>query len=226
MNEHDGEAIRGIPGVLPPGERVLWQGSPNWRVLAWRALLVGPVLCYFAVLAVWRIVQSVLVGDGLLSGLGWALGLMPGAVMATAILCGIAYWLARRTIYSITTRRVVIRFGVAFQMAVNLPFAEIGGARLKVHGDGSGDLPLVMTGRGRIAWLHLWPNVRPWRMTQVEPMLRAVENPEDVSRILSDALTAYHAEHATDRVAVPAAGDRTTDGRKAPAPEGAEPAFG
>ena len=32
--EHEFEAVTGLPEPLPAGERVLWQGSPDWRALA------------------------------------------------------------------------------------------------------------------------------------------------------------------------------------------------
>ena len=37
--EHEFEAARGLPELLPAGERVLWQGSPDWRGLAREAEL-------------------------------------------------------------------------------------------------------------------------------------------------------------------------------------------
>lgn len=33
--EHDFEAVRGLPGALPQGERIVWQGPPGGR--GWRA---------------------------------------------------------------------------------------------------------------------------------------------------------------------------------------------
>ena len=51
-----GDRLGGLPSRLPPGERILWQGRPDWRVLARRALHVrglafylGLMLCWFAV---------------------------------------------------------------------------------------------------------------------------------------------------------------------------------
>ena len=44
------EPVRGLPAMLPPGERLLWQGNPAWRSLAIRAYHVRKVALYFAVL--------------------------------------------------------------------------------------------------------------------------------------------------------------------------------
>jgi hypothetical protein len=45
------EPIRGLPAMLPAGERLLWQGTPNWRGLAVRSYHVRKIAAYFAFLA-------------------------------------------------------------------------------------------------------------------------------------------------------------------------------
>ncbi len=42
------EPIRGLPEMPPEGERILWQGSPDWRALAWRVFHIREVTFYFA----------------------------------------------------------------------------------------------------------------------------------------------------------------------------------
>ena len=61
---------------------------------------------------------------------------------------------------------------------------------LRVFRDGSGDLPLQLQGGVRLAWLHLWPHVRPWRVAQPQPMLRGLREPERVAAIMKDAIAA------------------------------------
>ena len=53
VTEMTGKQIAGLPGPLPPGEVLLWQGAPNWWTLARRALHIHQVAAYFAVLLVW-----------------------------------------------------------------------------------------------------------------------------------------------------------------------------
>ena len=95
--------------------------------LARRALHVRGVAIYFAILLVWRL--AVLIGagttlpDALLGGL-WIVGL--GGV-AIAVLCVLAWLLARSTLYTVTNRRLVMRFGVALPGATNLPVAALKG---------------------------------------------------------------------------------------------------
>ncbi len=74
-------------------------------------------------------------------------------------------------------------------ITVNLPFKQIDGAGLRLHADGTGDMPLKLSRRDRLAVLAIWPHMRPWRLTRPEPMLRSVANAGGVADILSAALT-------------------------------------
>jgi len=47
-HEHEWEAAPGLPSALPAGERVVWQGAPNWKRLAIHAFHVRKVALYFA----------------------------------------------------------------------------------------------------------------------------------------------------------------------------------
>ncbi|NCV86392.1 MAG: hypothetical protein EBW14_11085 [Oxalobacteraceae bacterium] len=58
--EHELEAAPGLPEPLPAGERVLWQGSPNWKQLALEAFHVKQVAVYFVFML---LLQAVLIWD-------------------------------------------------------------------------------------------------------------------------------------------------------------------
>ncbi len=185
MSEYANEPVRGLPGHLPDGEYIVWQGSPAWLPLARRAFHTHLVAGYFAVLVAW---------SGLTALTGQARTLLPGigvtfavGVAAVGLLGLLAYLAARATVYTITNRRVVLRFGIALPKCVNLPFGQIAAAGLKVHADGSGDLPLTVK-TTRLGYLHLWPNVRPWRVNAPEPMLRALAEPAMVAALLAEAV--------------------------------------
>jgi hypothetical protein len=185
------EPIRGLPEALPPGERILWQGSPDWRALAVRALHVRKVAAYFGLLAAASVAGSVVIdGKALPAALGSAAGLALPALAALGLLGLYAFLAAGATVYTITDRRVVMRFGVALPLTVNIPFKIVGSAGLKLDRDGTGDIPLALTGRGKIAYLALWPHARPWRVSRPEPMLRAVPDAARVGRLLAGALAA------------------------------------
>jgi hypothetical protein len=175
---------------LPAGEVVLWQGAPSFRSLVRRALHLRTLGIYFAVLVAWNGIAAFLAGESAAAA-GLTVLLATAASLAVLGFVALAGWLiARTTRYTITSRRVLMRIGVALPMTLNLPFAIVGGAGLKVHADGTGDIPLALTGSGRVAYLHLWPHARPWRVGQPEPMLRCVPEADRVAAILGHALQA------------------------------------
>nr|WP_295662887.1 photosynthetic complex putative assembly protein PuhB [Polymorphobacter sp.] len=189
MSEYANEPIRGLPGLLPQGEHIIWQGSPAWRSLARKAMHTHLVGGYFAVLIAWSLLNVATAHKnfaGALPGLEITLGVGVGVVTLLTLLGWLA---ARATVYTITNKRVVLRFGIALPKCVNLPFSQISAAGLEVHGDGTGDLPLAVK-ETRLGYLHLWPHVRPWRVGKPEPMLRSLPEPRAVARILGEALAA------------------------------------
>jgi hypothetical protein len=206
--EHDDfafEPVRGLPETPPAGEAILWQGAPDWRGLAWRAFHVREVAFYFAVLVAAQptlaLVQGTAVGATLLPML-W-IGLA-GSV-ATGVLGFLAWLAARGTVYTVTSRRLVLRFGIALPMTINLPFPVIAAAGLKLRRDGSGDLPIGLVAGERVSYIVLWPHARPWRLGRPEPMLRAVPDAAGVADILARALAAHAGAPAPIRVSVASA---------------------
>jgi Bacterial PH domain len=182
------EPRRGLPGVLPPGERLLWQGTPNWRALAVRSYHVRKIGGYFTLLALWRVVTGVAaeqsvtalaVGAGFIAVLGAA---------AIATLAGLAYLNARSAVYSITTRRVLVRQGIAVHLTLNLPLQYIESAGLRLFQDGTGDVAMTIGHAQRIAFLINWPHLRPGRFTRPEPSFRAIDGAREAARILAEAL--------------------------------------
>lgn len=184
MSGAESNTPRGLPGPLPAGERILWQGAPDWKSLALRAFHVREVAAWFAALAVWRFASAY--GDGVGAALANAAAILPVAAIGLGLLGLLAYAAARCTIYTITNRRVAMRIGVALTANLSLPFGAIRRADLKTYG-GVGDITLGLDG-SRIAYLTIWPHVRPWRLKTPEPMLRAIPNPEQVAALLADAL--------------------------------------
>jgi Bacterial PH domain len=190
MSEFEHEPVRGLPQRLPAGERILWQGEPRVAALARRVFHLRKLALYCGLLLVWRVASGLSDGEPLATIATFCLWLVPFAVIVLGLPLLLAWLYARATVYTITNRRVVIRSGVALPMSINLPFRLIGAAGLKVYADGSGDIPLSLTGSDRIAYLHLWPNVRPWRVTRPEPMLRGIPDAAEVAELLADALAA------------------------------------
>ncbi len=204
VSEHEHEAARGLPEPLPAGERLLWQGAPAWRVLAVEALHVRKFALYFALLLAWRAADALQAGAGVTGALWSAAGVLPLALLALALLAGFAWLVARTTVYTVTDRRVVMRIGVVLSVTFNLPYSTIESASLRLRGDGHGDIALVLSGRDRIAWLHLWPHARAWQLRRPQPLLRALPEARRVAQTIADALAGAAAQASSP---VPAAAD-------------------
>ncbi|MGY6627283.1 MAG: photosynthetic complex putative assembly protein PuhB [Oceanicaulis sp.] len=197
------EPIPGLPDKLPEGERVLWSGGPDWKSLALHVFHVRAVAIYFAVLIAWEassgLSAGVAAGEAVMTG--FLQLLLAGA--AIGLLSLFAWLIARSTVYTVTNERVVIRAGVALPKAVNIPFRVIGSASLKARANGNGDIPLQLTGPDRVAYLSLWPHVRPWRLNNAQPMLRGLPDAAGAAQVLAGAL-AEKAGQPAPRIAVPA----------------------
>jgi hypothetical protein len=186
--EHEFEAAPGLPEPLPFGERLLWQGSPDWRVMARDAMHIRGLSLYFGALLLWR-GATVLWGGGSWFEAGAAmLWLLPLALIAVAMLALMAWLIARTSVYTVTDRRVVMRIGIVLSITFNLPHSKIEAAGLRTNADGSGDVPLLLNEADRIAYMHLWPHARPWQIKRTQPMLRALPDVRRVAAVLSAAL--------------------------------------
>lgn len=196
-DEFEGEYAPGLPGPLPAGEDMLWQGAPLWRRLAVRAFHVRIVAGYFLLLILWALLSGygTETTKALTLTVSW---LVTGGVVATGVFLLGAWATARNTIFTITTRRVLIQFGVVLRMTFNLPFKAIERAALKVESDGVGDIVLTLNPGSQVNYVAMWPFVRPWRFELAEPMLRCVPDVAKVSTLLADAMAEAAAERAAE----------------------------
>lgn len=210
MSEYESEPIPGLPAYLPEGETLLWQGAPSAWNVARRSLHIGIVGMYFALLLGWRILTGLDAGSAPLEIAVDSIPLLSAAAASIALLYLLAYLIGRTTIYSITSRRVVMRYGVALPMTVNIPFTAIKAADVATGANGTGDIVLNVEGLGRIGYFHLWPHARAWHVRQPQPALRALPGVADAANILSRALHAASGQPA--RGAIPGAVSAQTQG--------------
>jgi hypothetical protein len=190
-HEHDFEVSPGLPEPLPAAEKMLWQGSPDWKSTAIHAFHVRKLAVYFAIILVVRAATELSYGGSIGDALMSATWLLPLALSALAMITYFAYLSARTAVYTITDRRVVMRVGIVLTLTFNLPYARIASASLRQYTDGSGDIPLALLGNDKIAYVHLWPHAKPWKLGQPEPALRCVPEAEKVAKILSQAWSAH-----------------------------------
>jgi hypothetical protein len=192
MDDHDFdfEPVPGLPRELPPGEQMLWQGSPDFKSTLLRTFHVQGIGAYFTALALWQSFKVADSGAGFkatISTMSWYAVL---AGIAVGLLALLARMCARSTVYTITSKRVVMRFGMALPITLNIPFSKINAAGFKLHRDGTGDIPLTLMPGSRFGYSTLWPHARPWMVRQPQPMLRGLVHADVAAEILTSALQA------------------------------------
>lgn len=183
------EPVAGLPETPPEGERILWQGRPDWWALTKESLNLKWVVAYFVALALWRFVTMI---DQVALGTAFAASfpfLIMGAITA-ALLMIIGFVQSRSTIYTITNRRVAMRIGAALTVTLNLPFTQIANASLDLRKGGTGTIALDLKGKTRLSYLVCWPHVRPWVMRRTQPALRCIPEADNIARLLSEAAEA------------------------------------
>jgi hypothetical protein len=194
-HEHELEPEFGLPEPLPRGETILWQGTPDFGEMAVRVFHLRKAVFYFVILLLARATQLWMSDVGLVGMLMDMLMPISLALIALAAIVTLAWLTARTTAYTLTDQRVVMRVGIVLTLTFNLPLKTISTASLQVTDKGFGDIPLALSGGARIAWLHLWPHTRPWRVAQPEPMLRCVPEARALAALLSKAWVAATGNH-------------------------------
>jgi hypothetical protein len=193
-HEHEYEPQYGLPEKLPEDERLLWQGSPDWKALAVRTYHVRKLVIYFAVLVAARVTSLVSDGTPLGAALQDSILLVVLSAVAVALVSLLAWLSARTTVYSITDKRVVMRIGIALTLTLNLPLRRMVGAGLNLHAGTIGDISVQLKAPDRVAYLHLWPHARRWRFSRPEPTLLCLRDAQSVARTLTEAWSAATGE--------------------------------
>jgi hypothetical protein len=195
------EPVRGLPELPPEGERILWQGAPDWQRLAVEALKIRWVGGYFVALAAWR---GLAIGAemGAATGVQATIPYLVMGLVSVAILALIALVQARTSVYTVTNRRVAMRIGAALTVTLNLPFTHVSAADMDLRKGGTGTIALTLKEPARLSYLICWPHVRPWRMGRCQPALRCIPDAEKVARLIAEAV---HVRTVEIRRAAPSA---------------------
>ena len=186
-HEHEFEAAHGLPEPLPAGERILWQGAPVWHALARHCFHVRKLAVYFGAILAVRFAFQIGGGAALFDALIATVWLLPLAAVALGMALLMAFLTSRTSVYTITDQRVVMRVGIVLSLTFNLPFKHLDGAALHLLTQGAGDIALSLDDTTQIAYVHLWPHARPWRVKHTQPMLRALPNAAAAAQLLTCA---------------------------------------
>jgi hypothetical protein len=181
--EEAGPAAHGDPlGTPAANEKVLWKGRPNLSVLARTAFHTRSVGLYVAALSAISLA---------LGNVDTAIICAVLAIVAVAILYGIAWLSARTTLYILTDTRLIMRIGMALEARINVPLKHVNAADLRMRGKDHGDIALKLGGERLLGYALLWPHARPWRYARPEPMLRAIPEAAKVAEMLAAACAAH-----------------------------------
>lgn len=189
--EHEFEAVPGLPEALPTGEHILWQGQPDRRALASSVFYLPAVGLYFVVMLAaraWWLLQEPL------GALAFAKAFAPALFLSAlgyGLIAGLAWFSWNTTLYTLTNRRVVMRIGIVLTVTFNIPLRAVVAAdwaQKKGNNPRSvGDIALQLDTSSKIAYFHLWPHARPWKLQHPQPMLRRIADSERVASILAQA---------------------------------------
>jgi Bacterial PH domain len=201
-DDFDFETKTGLPDRLPDDEHVIWQGSPGWRALARRVFHADKVALYFAAALSLRVAHGLYQGQAGTQIAGAVAILIVAAALAFALIVLLAWRAAATTVYTLTTRRIIMRYGIALPITLNIPLSRIEAASLALARDGSGDIAIQPEAETRLAYLMLWPHARAWHVAHPEPSLRCVSDANRIARLIGDALLASAAEQAVTTIRV------------------------
>lgn len=196
------EPLPGLPEKLPEGENILWQGQPDQGCFRRSVLHTRKIGFYFALVVAWNVGTTIYDGGSAAAVLTAAVG----TTLMAAVVYGLAYWFARAvertTVYTITNKRVVMRFGIAIPITFNFPFTQIESADIRSLGDGNGIIALSLKEHTKISWVIMWPHARPWKLAKPQPALRGIADVGIAAKFLADGLRATHGKEAiTDTTA-------------------------
>ncbi len=190
-HEHELEPEYGLPERLPEQERIVWQGSPSATALFQRVFHARGLVVYFSLLMGLRVALAYQPELGWAAALREASWMIPVAGLAVMVFGLMAWLMARTTVYTITTRRVVMRIGIVLNVTFNLPFKRIASADLRLGRGGVGDIALTLVPEDKIAFLHLWPHAKPWNLANPVPMMRCLPAAAQVGRLLNQACSQW-----------------------------------
>lgn len=194
--------------------------EPKASLMARTAMHNRKIAIYFAVLAIWSLVAGINDGRPAYEIAVSVFGTLALGGIALGIIWLIARGMEKTTIYTITNKRVVMRFGIAIPITFQLPFKQITSADVKHLSDGSGTIALTLKEHTKISWPILWPHVRPWKLARPQPSMRAIENVDAVATLLAEHLLAVHKELAHNEEAQTTSPSAAAQAKVKPSKEG------
>lgn len=175
---------------MAPNETILWKGRPLFRAIARDVFHVRVVAAYFVGLVALDAFQAWSKHLPLTKAIHDSVPLVLALGVAGLIVGALTWLTTSTTHFTITDRRVILRYGMAITATLSLPNSQIVTAEIAVNGDHSGDIPLTLKAGNHMPYLKLWPFARPWRLSHPQPMLRGVPRVAVVGALLARSIAA------------------------------------
>ena len=169
---------------LPNGEQLVWQGQPERRALATRAMYLKYIAFYLVALIAARTGYLILDGESVATWSGMLVWQVLASAFVMLLIVGLAAVYSKTTRYSLTNERLIIKTGAAITIHINLPLQQIIAADLREYSDGTGDITLQVSRAEKLYWLLIWPNVRSWWIRPLRPVLRGLKDAQAVAHLL------------------------------------------
>ena len=178
------DGARSLSENLPNGEQLVWQGQPERRALATRAMYLKYIAFYLVALIAARTGYLILDGESVATWSGMLVWQVLASAFVMLLIVGLAAVYSRTTRYSLTNERLIIKTGAAITIHINLPLQQIIAADLREYSDGTGDITLQVSRAEKLYWLLIWPNVRSWWIRPLRPVLRGLKDAQAVAHLL------------------------------------------
>ena len=184
MQEAAPDGALSLSENLPNGEQLVWQGRPERRALATRAMYLKYIAFYLVALIAARTGYLILDGESVATWSGMLVWQVLASAFVMLLIVGLAAVYSRTTRYSLTNERLIIKTGAAITIHINLPLQQIIAADLREYSDGTGDITLQVSRAEKLYWLLIWPNVRSWWIRPLRPVLRGLKDAQAVAHLL------------------------------------------
>jgi len=188
----DAEREAGLTQPLPAGERILWQGAPDRRLLGARVFRFRLLGIYVALAMGFVITAAVQGGWPVGQAIAMALLALPCAGAGALVLALLGMLMARTTRYTLTNRRIILHIGVAYDRTISIPLSAVVDARIRPGFRGAGDIAFAVKDVGGLNYINLWPHARPWHFMPPQPSMRAVPDAEKACELIGEALVAFN----------------------------------
>ena len=186
MYKIDKSPPKDILGAIPENEDIIWYGRPELRRFCLSALGLRYLLLYLLIVALFNLSSNF----GNFSFFIYLEIMVPYIIscfLATVLLVIIGISQVMPTVYVITSKRIIIRSGMALIFMLNVPFDKIANIDKQIFKDGCGNISFKLINNKRVPFFASWPSVRPWYFNNPEPTFRCISNVDVIALKLADA---------------------------------------